>query len=128
MRILEIAEGTTLAILISVDGHQVRIGLPVPDGWAGMTRQAKLQHCRDALAAHLATHTYAPALVPIYPDQAARDQAKDGFDALPGWATWTPAEAEDWIAANVHDLATAKQVLGRMAAAIMMLRDVVIER
>jgi len=51
------------------------------------------------------------------------DDAETGFGALPGWATWSAAEAADWIEANVTDLASAKVALTAMARAIVFLRD-----
>jgi hypothetical protein len=64
----------------------------------------------------------------IYPDRDAPGQAKTDFRALPGWATWTGAEASDWIDTNVTDLASAKTALVAMAKAIVFLRDIVVER
>jgi hypothetical protein len=53
----------------------------------------------------------------------AKDAARDGFEGLPGWATWTAAEAATWIETNVTDLASAKTALIAMAQAIVHLRD-----
>lgn len=64
----------------------------------------------------------------LFPDVTVPLQAKDDFENLPGWATWTGQEAADWIDANVTDLASAKTALAAMARAIMYLRDIVIER
>jgi hypothetical protein len=41
---------------------------------------------------------------------------------LPGWATWTADQAADYIEANVVDLATAKEVLKKMAMMLVYLR------
>jgi hypothetical protein len=49
--------------------------------------------------------------------------AKTDMKALPGWSTWTGAQAESWINTNVTDLASAKTALKAMAKAIVYLRD-----
>ena len=55
------------------------------------------------------------------------DAGRVDFQGLPGWATWTAQEAEDWIEANVVDLASAKVALQAMARAIVFLRNVTID-
>lgn len=55
------------------------------------------------------------------------DDGRANFAAMPGWATWTDAEAEAWIEANVTDLASAKTALKAMAKAIVYLRNVTID-
>ena len=54
--------------------------------------------------------------------------ARTGIEALPGWASWTAQEADDWIVANVTDLASAVTVLRAMARMIVHLRDHALER
>jgi len=49
------------------------------------------------------------------------------FRSLPGWSTWTPAEAASWIDSNVTDLASAKVVLKNMARAIVLLRSLILK-
>lgn len=56
-------------------------------------------------------------------EQLPNEAARDGFGALPGWATWTAAEAAQWIQDNVVDLPSAKIALSAMARAIVYLRD-----
>jgi len=53
------------------------------------------------------------------PDEAAAD----GFEGLPQWDSWSATEASDWIEANVNTMADAKNVLKKMAMAIIYLRD-----
>lgn len=101
----------------------------IPAGWDAMDRSAKLDWCQtkaEEIAAELDVPL--PSAVEVFPDIAAQDSAKDGFDGLPGWASWTPAEAEAWVNANVTDLPSARTTMGRMAAAIMFLRDIVMAR
>jgi len=43
--------------------------------------------------------------------------AKDDYENLPGWATWTAQEADDYIDTNVTDLASAKVVMRRTSVA-----------
>jgi hypothetical protein len=52
-----------------------------------------------------------------------RESGETDFAALPGWATWTVAQAEDYIETNVTDLASAKVVLKALAKAIVALRN-----
>jgi len=56
-----------------------------------------------------------------------RDQGKADFQNLPGWATWTASQAENWIQSNVTDLASAKVALVAMAKAIIYLRNVSVD-
>ena len=55
------------------------------------------------------------------------DDGRANFAAMPGWATWTAAEASSWIETNVVDLASAKTALLAMAKAIIYLRNVAID-
>lgn len=50
-------------------------------------------------------------------------EAKTGMKNLPGWATWTATQAEEWIEGNVTSLATAKTALKALAKAVIYLRD-----
>lgn len=52
-----------------------------------------------------------------------QSSAESEFGNLPGWAHWTPAEAEAWIETNVTDLASAKTVLKNLAKAVLYLRN-----
>jgi len=56
-------------------------------------------------------------------EQLTDEAAKNGFEALPGWATWSADEAEQWMLDNVTDLASAQLALSQMARAIAFLRD-----
>ena len=55
-----------------------------------------------------------------------RSTAKDSMANLPGWATWTPPQAAQWITENVTTLQTAKVCLIHMAEAILHLRDYIL--
>lgn len=51
-------------------------------------------------------------------------QAKMNFQHLPEWlTTWTPAQVETYIDANVTDLPSAKLVLKEFGNAILLIRD-----
>lgn len=56
-------------------------------------------------------------------EQLPDERARDDFDSLPGWATWTTDEAAQWIEDNVTDLASARTAMTAMARAIIALRD-----
>jgi len=47
------------------------------------------------------------------------------IENIPGWATWTGAEANAWIDTNVTDLASAKEVLKKFALMLCAIRDIV---
>lgn len=100
---------------------------PLPEGWQALSRSEKIAWAQEQVNAYLLTRILVAEAEIVYPDPAAVDVAKEGFEAMPGWASWTPAEAAAWIDANVTDLATAKQALGRLAEAVIYLRDIVIE-
>lgn len=55
-----------------------------------------------------------------------KDKAATDLQAMGNWATWSAIEAITWINANVTDLASAKQVLKRLAELVIYLRDIVI--
>lgn len=57
------------------------------------------------------------------PQDLGQDVGAAGIVALPGWATWTAAEAEAWITANVTNLATAITALKAMAKMLVYIRD-----
>lgn len=125
-----LAPAMPAALLVTfVDaGVETRLRLELPAGWDTWTRQRKVGWGRQQVADHLLINRYVPGSEIIYPDLAAPETAKGDFENLPGWATWTAAEAEAWISANVTSLATAKIALQAMARAIVYLRDVMIER
>jgi hypothetical protein len=54
---------------------------------------------------------------------AVYTNAKTNIESVPGWATWTGAEAAAWIDASVTDLTTAKTALIAMARVIVELRN-----
>jgi len=130
IEVLQSPPGETDMILVSFrsGGLPADLTAAVPDGWTEMAREEKIGYVRDLVTTWLAHRTIASANSIIYPDLEAPDAARDGFQSLPGWVDWTPAEAESWINTSVTDLATAKQVLSKMAAAITYLRDIVIQR
>jgi hypothetical protein len=117
-----------LSIRFTANGIEASITLQLPSEWDTWDRATKIAWGRQQLAAHLAQYNYATAGEIIYPDTAAPEQAASDFGNLPGWATWTAAEATAWIDANVVDLASAKTTLEAMAKAIVYLRDMVLER
>ena len=49
--------------------------------------------------------------------------AKTAIASMPGWASWSAAEATAYIDKNVTTLATAKTVMKAMAQAIIYFRD-----
>lgn len=57
------------------------------------------------------------------PATLGQDAGTAGIVGLPGWATWTAAEAEAWITNNVTNFATALPVLKAMAKLLVYLRD-----
>lgn len=57
------------------------------------------------------------------PAPLGKDAGTAGIVALPGWATFTAAEAEAWITANVTNLASAITALKAMAKMLVYLRD-----
>jgi len=71
----------------------------------------------------LDSHNADIALVEWNAKQNRRANAEPSIRNIPGWATWTAQEAEDWIEVNVTDLASAKQVLKALAKMICYLRD-----
>jgi hypothetical protein len=110
------------------DGTPYKMSFPLPSGWDGWTRAERLAWVTAQVEAFLSTNTIQDGAPIIYPDRAAKVTAKLDFRGLPGWATWTGAEASDWIDTNVTDLASAKTALVAMAKAIVFLRDIVVER
>jgi len=66
----------------------------------------------------------------LTPDQISSAQINDvlasadsNSAAIPGWATWTEAEALDWLDANVTDLASAVTALKALARMVVALRN-----
>ncbi|NIV33097.1 MAG: hypothetical protein GWN58_27710 [Anaerolineae bacterium] len=118
--------GKALALWLSVNGVVERIGLDLPLDWDTMDRPARIAWAKAQAQAHATGRIFEGA--PLFPDMAAADGAKDDFEGMSGWATWTPAEAAAWIDTHVTDLPTAKQVLTKLATAVIHLRDIVIER
>jgi len=51
------------------------------------------------------------------------DSAETDIENIPGWASWTEAQAVAWIEANVTDLASAKAALTAMARLLVALRN-----
>lgn len=119
---------TVVVIEFSAGGVRGRLELEPPENWDQLTRSQKVAWVKQQIAGHLTRHIYEEPDEVVFPDLAVRDQAADDFEALPGWATWTAAEAENWIEQNVTSLASAKIALRAMAQAIVFLRDRSIER
>lgn len=110
------------------DGVESSIQRLAPEGWSGMDQPSKLSWVQSEVASHLGSTNYADPFVLEYPDRTAKMDAISDFGNLPGWASWSGQDAEDWINANVTDLASAKVALVSMARAIVYLRDIVIDR
>lgn len=126
MRLNQIAIVNGEYVVLRFRTFALKVDLPAD--WGTMTRADKIAWGKAYLADHLSQETYLSAEEIVYPDEDATDAGKLDFENLPGWATWTAAEAGDWIDANVVDLASAKTALRAMAKAIIYLRDVTIER
>ena len=86
------------------------------ESWIELTPQEVI--ARDARAAESALR-----IAEMEAQEAVRESGEQDFAALPGWATWTVAEAEDYIEAYVTDLASAKAVLKALAKAIVAIRN-----
>jgi hypothetical protein len=119
---------TRLVVDFITEGVPARLALDLPVGWDSWTRPQRVTWARQQVAGHLLGNRYVSGGEVIFPDMIAPEAAKGDFENLPGWATFTAAEAEAWIETNVTSLATAKTALKAMSKAIVYLRDVVIER
>ncbi|MBW2307485.1 MAG: hypothetical protein JRG73_11175 [Deltaproteobacteria bacterium] len=75
------------------------------------------------LRAALDSHDPDAALAEWNAKQNRRAAAEPSIRNIPGWASWTAQEAEDYIEADITDLAGARQVLKAMAKMICYLRD-----
>jgi len=71
----------------------------------------------DTAAAVIAAHD------PTDYDALVRDGAEAEAASVPDWASWTMAEASDWVETNVSDLASAKVALVAMAKMVVALRN-----
>jgi hypothetical protein len=127
-RITRMPDRDGMIVEFSSGGVVSTIQQPFPAGWADMSRAEKIAWGKGQIEDHLAGSIYVLPEQVYFPDYSIPEHAKDDFDALPGWATWTGQEAADWIDENVIDLPSARLALTRMAQAIIYLRDVVIER
>jgi hypothetical protein len=76
-----------------------------------------------AIEAVIAAHVPDPLYFPADVERARQEEADDHAADIPGWATWTEAEATAWIDANVIDLASAKTALTAMARLLVALRN-----
>ena len=83
----------------------------------------------DIAAAQAAIQAVVDVHVPdplYFPSDAVRQRRQDAdqdVGNIPGWATWTAQEAQDWIDANVTNLATARTAFKAMARMLMALRN-----
>jgi len=57
-----------------------------------------------------------------------QSDAITGMENIPGWATLSPQEAEQYIIDNVTDLASAKLVLRKMVLMLFYLKDAIYPR
>lgn len=55
-----------------------------------------------------------------------RDLGRNEIKNLPGWATWSAQQADDWILVNVTNLASAITALRAMVRMLIHLRDSVL--
>lgn len=131
----------------------VRTSEPVADYARDLTPAEQAQ-AEAVIAAH-----DPDAPTPTEQDERQAQAARTDFRTLPQWATWTPdqaktyvaanvltgqskAEVDAWIDANVTSLATAKNglkllgaaildlraIVGALAYAILLLRDIAVRR
>lgn len=56
-------------------------------------------------------------------ERLRQEQSDSDAANIPGWATWTAQEAQDWIDANVTNLASARTALKAMARMLLALRN-----
>jgi hypothetical protein len=110
------------------DGVEGGLTLTLPAEWGEWDRGEKVAWGKAQIADYLANTNHVLPYEVIYPDLSASGAAKTDFEDLPGWASWTAAEAEAWIEDNVVNLASAKTALKAMAKAIVFLRNIVIEQ
>jgi predicted RNase H-like HicB family nuclease len=78
---------------------------------------------RDEIQAVIDAHVPDPLYFPEDVERERRQQADVDIAAIPGWATWTAQEAQDWIDANVTSLASARTALKAMARMLVALRN-----
>jgi len=78
---------------------------------------------KQAILEKLALHDADAALAEWNAKQNRKANAEPAIRNIPGWATWTAQEAEDYIEADVTDLASAKKVMKAQAKMICYLRD-----
>lgn len=117
-----------IAVTFDCGGSFGALSLELPEEWSGWNRSEKVAWGKQQVQHHLESHDYSIPHGLVFPDKSAITTAKNEFQDLPGWAMWTDAEAAAWIEQNVNSLAEAKQVLKKMAQAVIYLRDIVIER
>ncbi len=128
----------TIELLLSYEGQQVAMTAPVGATLEELAALILAQEFPPAppqafqkriiIEAHQENGTLilpgAPWVVDsVTVEQLPNERARDEFEGFPGWATWTGAEAADWIEDNVTDLESAKTALTAMARAIVALRD-----
>lgn len=121
-------EACVIRAEFSACGVSASLDLLKPIGWEEWAQMEKVAWVKEKIDVHLNTHTYRNADLVVFPDCAGVDMAKDKFDALVNWSSWTADEAVDWIEDNVIGFADAKALLQEMARAIVYLRDIGIER
>jgi hypothetical protein len=127
--VIDPAPGRALLVTVEQDnGVPHTFSLPVPVEWDAWDRAQKVAWVKAQAETLFAGMTFYDGATVVYPNRAARVLAKAGVRGLPGWATWTAAEADAWINTNVTDLASAKLALRRMAQMLCHLRDIVVER
>lgn len=119
---------SVLIVEFSTGGIVAKLEFEPPGNWDSLSRAQRVAWVKQQLTNHLISYTYEPSDEVIFPDETAKETAANEFENLPGWATWSALEAENWVETNVTSLATAKTALKAMAKAIVFLRDRVIER
>ena len=108
-------------ILVSVLDRDMRAAAIPIDGlaWLPDTQQVRVDYQdgvtseqMDAGAALVAAH------VPVDPIQQVQEGAEQEAQAVPGWATWSSAQADAWYQNNVRDAFDAATTLAAMKAVI----------
>ncbi len=69
------------------------------------------------------SHTPDPLYFPEDLERIRQEQAEQNVSDIPGWATWTEAEALAWFDANVTDTATAIQVERALVRIVLAMRN-----
>ncbi len=116
-----------LEICYVQNGANNNFFVPLDVDWDTWTREEKIAWVRQELDDYIVQSKIVMA-GNFYPDGDPPIIAKNDIENMPGWASWTAQEANDWIEVNVVDLASAKTVLKSIARMVVHLRDIGVER